>query len=925
MNIPATVTLYWGKSAKKKDESSYRFHLLIYHCLDVVAVAAYWWDHAPALRSAFMTQQDYSAEQARAWVLFFIALHDLGKFDLRFQCKDVNSWLRLNPQAGQVLRPSVDQCKKYWHGEAGLFWFDRDYRPAEDTDNDFWAFLDQEPEPHPYAAWFPWMEAVTGHHGFILRQTQLHSHCDYTVPVEFAPWLAQQDKTARQEWINVLEALFLQPVGLSVNATPPRCSPLLAGFCSVADWLGSWLSEEIGYCDQPPADFNALQDYLNRRQADAERIVERSGLLAAPQPYGGVRALLDKQYQPRQLQVLVDKLPVKPGVTLIEAPTGSGKTETALAYAWKLIDNQLAESIIFALPTQATANAMLTRLETLAPHLFRQSNVVLAHGNAGFNDSFRAIRQRSESAQGAEDALAQCCEWLAQSRKRAFLGQIGICTIDQVLMAVLPIRHRFIRGFGLGRSVLIVDEIHAYDTYMSGLLNAVLQAQFAAGGSAILLSATLTAQQRQHVLQNYCSAPPDPVRGLAPDAFAAADTPASEAVDEIAAEITKPAAEPYPLISWRHETASARFCLQDQPEHLPPTVSVYLESLSLPAMQPDEALLDRLLHAACSGAQVCLICNLVDVAQAAFARLQQKAADDTEIILFHARFTLLDRNAKENKVLSYFGKNGDRSRGRILVSTQVVEQSLDVDFDWLITQLCPADLLFQRLGRLHRHAQNKAGRPSAFATARATVLVPQEAGYGLHAHIYTHTRVMWHTQRHVEALGDDPLCFPAAYREWLEVIYASEPDSAEPDWVSSGMEAFATQEQTKHMCALKMLDWAKTNALKDSDENVRAVTRDGEMSLSLVPYQQTAQGRRLLSGAIFEQLEEDDRAEALALNQVNVPASWRYRLTAEADEDGYIWLAGEEHDGVWQAQNNNVTYCYSIEKGMARTIPDNPR
>ena len=146
---------------------------------------------------------------------------------------------------------------------------------------------------------------------------------------------------------------------------------------------------------------------------------------------------------------------------------------------------------------------MLDRVEKIASLLFEeQSNLVLAHGKAKFNDTFWNLKEaaKKQTAQESEEARTQCAGWLSASRKRVFLGQIVVCTIDQVLVCVLPVRHHFVRGFGVGKSVLIVDEVHAYDFYMYGLLGEVLKNQRASGGSAILLSATLPSQQRQMLL-----------------------------------------------------------------------------------------------------------------------------------------------------------------------------------------------------------------------------------------------------------------------------------------------------------------------------------------------------------------------------------------------------------------------------------------
>lgn len=883
-------TQYWGKTVRV-DPQQTGCHLLIWHSLDVAAVASCWWERSSFIRSVFCRHSlSLDETQVKAWVLFFIALHDIGKFDTRFQLKSVETWRMLFQGDAKPSALDYSRCQEFDHGAAGLYWFLEDYQPMQEA-GDFTCF--DAPEPHPLHSWIPWIEAVTGHHGYIRLQHQLTGD-KLRWPTFLPAILAERDRQARCEWTEVLEALFLKPVGLSVNDTPPAISPLMAGFCSIADWLGSWRNDDtFQFCAAIPDTLDQLRDYLVAKcEKDAPLALQRSGLMADAQAYQGVQKLLSTGHRPRQLQVLVDALPLEPGVTLIEAPTGSGKTETALAYAWRLIEASLADSIVFALPTQATANAMFERMASLASCLFSQPNLILAHGNARFNSDFQAIKQRGQNAQGKDEAWAQCCEWLALSNKRVFLGQIGICTIDQVLISVLPVKHRFIRGFGVGRSVLIVDEIHAFDTYMNGLLDAVLNAQYKAGGSAILLSATLPEQQRHQLLNNYGKA------------VASNDTGTSV---------------PYPLINWRGNKTAGQWDLRDSPEHLPRRFALALEPIKLTDLMPDQILIDRMLAAAHAGAQVCLICNLVDVAQKVCRELQQKSGPEIEVILFHSRFTLLDRQSKEENVLRYFGKNGDRSRGRILVSTQVVEQSLDVDFDWLITQHCPADLLFQRLGRLHRHERHS--RPAGSSSPLATVLLPDQANYGLHSKIYGNVRVLWRTQQHLEALNGQPLCFPDAYREWLDAIYCAD-ETDEPEWVTAAMDEYEMQQLVKRSKAREMLGWAAEAPLNDSDEKIQAVTRDGEMSLSVVPYLQTGQGKQLLDGRVVEHLDEFSVREALALNRVNVPASWRKTLDDPLDEHGVLWLKGRTAEGAWLHERKGATLIYTKESGMTRVIPD---
>ncbi|MDE1483247.1 CRISPR-associated helicase/endonuclease Cas3 [Xenorhabdus bovienii] len=896
MNV-TLICRYWGKARKPEGLDGDEYHLLPFHCLDVASVAAYWWDHSPGLRRLFCTHQDRNECEVRAWVLFLVALHDLGKFDIRFQYKSPQTRLFLNSKDQQSRLPSVKECQNYDHGAAGLYWFIDDHQPAPLADDDGFGLL-TEPMAHPYQAWLPWMEAVCGHHGTIRQEKDVIHSADYPLPYSLRH-CTERDKQSRIAWMDIVAELFLLPVGLSLQDVPPSCSVLMAGFCSVADWLGSWQTEDtFNYRATSVSDVAELRAYFEQRyREDAVRVVTRSGLVGRVKPGASVQELLDSGHKPRQLQVLIDKFPVAPGLTLIEAPTGSGKTETALAYAWRLLEHNLADSIIFALPTQATANAMLGRMNKLAEKLFTAPNLILAHGNAHFNTAFQAIKQRGRNLQG-EEAWSQCCEWLSQGRKRFFLGQIGVCTIDQVLVSVLPLRHRFVRGFGVGRSVLIIDEVHAYDQYMYGLLDEVLRNQSRAGSSAILLSATLPQWQKRQLLNSYASLPNDAEGGQA--------TAAEEA--------------PYPLVSCIDNRGITFFDLQNQHEQHPAPFSLYLEPYYTEDAVPDNPLLQCMVDAARKGAHVCLICNLVDVAQQAWWKLKVLVAGTVDVMLFHARFSLVDRQAKENAVLGCFGKEGSRSCGRILVATQVVEQSLDVDFDWIITQPCPVDLLFQRLGRLHRHQWT--ARPDGFTQPTGIVLFPTADGYGSHSKIYGHTRVMWRTQQWVEALRGKPLSFPDAYRKWLEPIYRENRSELEPQWVTEGMATFEKNSFTKRMKARRMLDWAEQVGLRDDEGNERAVTRDGDMSISLVPFISTEAGKQLLDGRIYEQLGEFQQQEALACNQVSVPSWWEQKLGLVCDKWGRIWLEGNSHSADWVWSNKDRKLRYSHEQGMILVIPD---
>ncbi len=868
-----TIFFYWGK-ADPNYPCEQKWHPLAYHCLDVAAVAASWWDASPTIQRTFLAAfgcTPLQQNQLRAWILFFTALHDLGKFDVRFQLKAPNAlaaaWRPLGKEDHGL---SVKDIEGFDHGWAGMAWANLEYQiwlGHDDVDREVWE------------QWKPWLAAVTGHHGDFYEPTEI---CE----PEADAAIISHDRAARQAFVSALADIFLTPEGLGFQDAPPFTSSsaqcLLAGFCAVCDWIGS--NTNVFLYQKPDT---ALADYFaaSVEKVQAVDVLHRFGLLAKAVGYEGVSALLTPEESPRGIQVLVDNFPTMPGLTLIEAPTGSGKTEAALAYAWRLLDQGIADSIVFALPTQATANAMLTRAEAFAKIVFGDANVVLAHGKRDFNEAFRRLADSGQriTAQGKEEAAVQCAAWLANSRKRVFLGQVGVCTVDQVLLSVLPVRHKFVRGFGLNKSVLIVDEVHAYDAYLHGLLGEVLRRQKAIGGSAILLSATLPAGVRAKLLEAWESS------GVA-DA-------------------------PYPAL-W-HAIQGAASCTTVPDEHYPERREVITECLKLPGAFPNDYVIGRIIAAAESGARVAVVMNLVDDAQRLARLLRGKTTVDVDV--FHARYRFMDRQAKEKATIDYYGRNAVRDNGRILVATQVVEQSLDLDFDWMLTQICPVDLLFQRLGRLHRHQREH--RPTGFELPRCTVLSVEGEDYGLHKLIYGNTRVLWRTERLLA--GADKIVFPEAYRDWIEQVYQRDDWADEPEIIALGYDEFSVMQRTREADALRLTTMT-AKAFRDEDAQVTGLTRDGEMSLTVLPIQSEG---RLLDGKVLSALNERDLAETLNLHAVPAPASWKKRLlNCRLENEGILAgyrqmeMSADGH-GCWAAMGGK--FRYSEDFGLER-VNDEP-
>lgn len=858
---------YMGKADAKRDTGPH-WHPLVWHGLDVAAVAVTWLDTSAVVRAVSLHACGLADDQfprLRAWAAFYIALHDLGKFHTLFQWALRQALGESAPPPEWQLMPRA--AGHYRHGQEGLNQFFLEYSS--------WIGGEDEDYRH-FDAWLPWMQAVTGHHGELYEPGEDSSR--YASDARMV-----QDRAARAAWVRTLAVMFLQPAGLSLADLPPPCSAAartwFAGLCSVSDWIGS-NTDVFPYVD--PA--QALGDYFNgqRRRLVERGILAAFGLVAVSRPYAGVAALLGAGEVPRGVQTLVDALPAQSGLTLIEAPTGSGKTEAALAYAWRLIEAGVAESVVFALPTQATANGMLRRAEAFGIQVFGVPNVVLAHGKRDWTEDFqRLLAAVCPTAQGSEEAAAQCVTWLAQSRKRVFLGQIGVGTIDQALLAVLPVRHKFVRGFGIQRSVLIVDEVHAYDSYMHGLLGELLAQQRGVGGSAILLSATLPSRLRRKLLAVW------------------------------AADGGGEGQAPYPVV-W-HAGTDGLVPLKVAPEQQPERRVVAVERQQLPDATPGEALLVQLVQAARDGARVGVVLNRVDAAQQLARRLRQ-AGGDVAVDIFHSRYRYCDRRDKERAVLERYGRDCPPG-GRILVATQVVEQSLDLDFDWLLTQICPVDLLFQRLGRLHRH---KRLRPPGFERPRCTVLTVDGDDYGSHALIYGNTRVLWRTDRLLSGAAE--IVFPHAYREWIEQVYEYDDWPGEPTAVSIEFGAFRCKEIALEREAIGLTRTSMTQ-FRDEDGGVLSLTRGDEMGLTVLPL--TVEGRTL-DGDRCSDLDERARAEVTSLQGIPVPATgrWKRALANGGDEEGRFGLVMVTDGGDgWVAHRDCTEFRYGREFGLEMKTP----
>ena len=482
---------------------------------------------------------------------------------------------------------------------------------------------------------------------------------------------------------------FSQGGGFPLPDVPAQL--LLTGLLITADWIAS----NADYFPLFHREETGRTENMARR---AQHAWERLDLPAPWRPHCDVMSPEGFEnrfgFAPNEVQRQVLKICSEmgsPGILILEAQMGVGKTEAALAAAEILASRTGCGGLFFGLPTQATANGIFPRLKQWAEGQSQevQLGIRLAHGMAELNEDYRSLF--SGTAQTEEDSPQHLVvhEWF-EGPKQALLADFVIGTIDQFLMASLKQKHVMLRHLGLAGKVVILDECHAYDCYMNQYLDRTLTWLGRYQVPVILLSATLPEQRRQELIRAYLNQPSSP-------------DSASDWGNNLS----------YPLLTWtdKKEVKQEAIALS--------TPSTVITIHPMEESDLAEYLGQKLIQGGCAG----VIVNTVKRTQKIAAELAQKLPQ-MRIILAHSRFIQPDRGEKERELLHCLGKSSTaQQRDRlIVVGTQVLEQSLDIDFDVLITDLCPMDLLLQRLGRLHRHRHTGRTRPSLLQRPECGVL-----------------------------------------------------------------------------------------------------------------------------------------------------------------------------------------------------------
>ena len=640
-----------------------------------------------------------------------------------------------------------------------------------------------------------------------------------------------QDQAAYEAF---MRAIFLGETEDSLPNIREECEgivgALLLAILTLADWISSGPAfsdaEKWMAAPNPGATVREkTKDFLQRSGLSPQRYIwpKQFSELWPWIPTGGRRPLQ------AEVENLLKETKNPSRVILLEAPMGEGKTEAGMYAAMQLARYWGKDGFYVALPTAATSNQMVTRMRELLASHDLEAGVRLLHGTAWL-ESTESIPKQSEESDGIVN-------WLAPVR-RGLLGQFSVGTVDQAMLAATNVKYGMLRLLGLSNKVLVIDEIHSYDAYMSTILVRLLEWCKALEIPVVMLSATLPPAKKEDLLRPFA---------------------------------VKKLSDGYPLITAIGADGNVI-------EHKVSGVSHFLKAKTemLPILNHPNLIADAAIRLASNGGCICVLLNTVREAQEVYTAIRQKY--DGDLLLFHAQFLAKGRAELETLCIRRYGKDRScRPERSILVATQVVEQSLDVDFDAMITAIAPIDLLIQRLGRVHRH--DGAPRPRGLEQPLLQVLIPAEGeGSGSSRFVYpecllkSSMRLLENIReiRVPEDLADlvrrgyDPTEAPSEELEqWQNELIKEQVESG-------ASQQFLANPPDKQYNAL-----IDTMLYDDEDRGVTAATRLGEPTIRLALlepplYEKLLPFCREKNGTLCAEIWDKTLAEEIMLQSVSV-------------------------------------------------------
>ena len=661
------INCLWSK--KKQDDAGLYWLPLMQHLIDTMAVMDFLWDEwlGDGQKDLIIrSMNDRQREKAKQVALFLAAVHDIGKATPAFQLmksyghsNDVDFELRekiesVFPGISNIELPSRE---KTHHSIAGEFLLSK------------------------YGVNNSLSVIVGAHHGKPIDSSIELDNQNYYKSNYYEK--ESENDIAHQQWCKlqsrILQWALKESGFINVEDLPSFNQigqVILSGLLIMADWIAS----NETYFPLISIDEDGIEDQESRNEYAYEMWkYENSSNLWKPHESLDIASLYMKRFNfsPREIQLkLAEVINIcnEPGIFIVEAPMGVGKTEASLIAAEYLAEKTGRNGIFFGLPTQATSNGIFPRikhwLQNVKDDEQNTLSLRLVHGKAYLNDEFRSLASEIYDEEDKGNIVVN--EWFS-GRKTSVLDDFVVGTVDQFLLTALKQKHLALRHLGFSKKVVIIDEVHAYDAYMSQYLYEAIRWMGAYHVPVIIMSATLPQDKRIDLIKNYLG-------GLGTDI---------KVLKHLKDNLDT---EAYPLITYTD--GSIATCIDDFQK-------VENKTIKINRMEEDE-LVANVCEYYQEGGVIGVIVNTVKKSQMLAEEFITKLGVDA-VELLHSGFIATERVEKEQELLREIGKNGNRPKRRIIIGTQVIEQSLDIDFDVLFTDLAPIDLLIQRIGRLHRH------------------------------------------------------------------------------------------------------------------------------------------------------------------------------------------------------------------------------
>ncbi|WP_404870942.1 type I-E CRISPR-associated protein Cse1/CasA (plasmid) [Kitasatospora griseola] len=884
--------LLWGK-----EDGLDTAYPLICHLLDTAAVAGALWDAvlgAP-LRVRLAEELGVDEAEARRLVMVWAGLHDLGKITPSFQALVEAEFAKLASDP-RYREPS---SREYVRHEAATHWGLVELLkgwgyPAEGRRVRSWP-------AHQVA------QLLGGHHGCFERALQRK---ELDRPSAYLPGLGTAERWAEQRAAHAEAVRGIVGGGAVPGPLSGWAAVVVLGLVVVADWLVSQVGVIEGRVPVEGwvADEGALRAHFDVAVSGAKGWVAGAGLGRAVFPVRAIEEMFGFERANPLQQSLAGELPALvsgSGLVLVTAPTGDGKSEAALFAASVLARASGAGGLYFALPTMATADAMFGRVRDFADrNLEGDRGLMPVHGMARLSPLFKPARGAGEGEEevregrgisSREGTSTEAAQWLWAGR-RGLLAPLAVGTVDQALTGVLPVRYGFLRLFGLANKVVVVDEAHAYGPWMHSLLVRLLEWLGALGAPVVLLSATLTGRSASSLVEAYRRGAGFEDRVVVEPCY-----PGWLFVDAATGLVSEPQAV---------DSDRARELVV---ERRPVRWDVHEDGA--PAAGSRRAALVELVAPVVDGGGCVLVCcTTVEEAQRTFLFLREVfpglAGRAGGLRLLHSRFPAGVRERVSGECEEAFGKGSGTGvrAGSVLVATQVVEQSLDLDFDLVVSDLAPLAQLLQRAGRGWRHER---GERPGWAGGKLRLVVLEPAGDrggvrvpGSWGSVYD-ASLLVRTSTLLAGLGGRAVAVPGGVQGLVDAVYEEDFGQRLEESARREFERWDVRREAGELAEAQLADLVRIPAPGDVEGDWSVLTDAPEgVSEELLATRLGAETARV----VFVYARSGGGVSLDREGRVRVPGWSRGRGVGRADAVEVLrhsvplpagWVAGEsEGDGL---------------------------